>query len=697
MKDLINDDEEEPEESDEEVTGHKRQREDDDLEENLDDEDYDLIEENLGRRIERKKKFRRVRRLEDDDEDEEQNEGQEVNDREAIANELFDNDEEPNQAQTSVRRDRSDREAIDDRFAELSGSERSDDSDEDNFIVDDDDRPIAPRVRKKKSHRFTDEALQQAQDIFGVDFDFDEVQRYDESGDYEEADEEDIDDYEEGDTLNESQRSERAKKSTRKRRSARKSIFEIYEPSELERSHLTKLDNDIRNADIPERFQLRSVPVTSCDEQEIIEEADWIYLNAFVTPTISIQDDSGEGKHEPIGGRKPNSAVSRIREALRFMRNEFLEVPFITFYRKEYVEPELSSNDLWTIYKWDEKWCQLQSRKRNMNKLFRNMQTYQTEQIMKDPDAPLPEGIRLINDNDIERVNSVKTFEELRDCWLHFQLYYSSEVPAMKQEILKRERDRRLEQLGTEEDTEKILNEEEEQINAKLSSMKLAQRKDTYTICKEAGIIGLVSKFGLTPDQFGENLRDNYQRHEVEQYPIEPTEAAQDYICHRFPTVDKVLQAANFMVAKQISCDPIVRKNVRQLYFERAKLHARPTKKGIKEIDENHPCYTIKYLRNKPVIDFGGDQFLQLMIAKSEGLIDFEITIDNLELPDPNNPKQANPNYFDEIRQLYHRVCYSQTLILFKYLIYNLIEIRTNLVSMFSNGTPKELLLLKLL
>lgn len=284
------------------------------------------------------------------------------------------------------------------------------------------------------------------------------------------------------------------------------------------------------------------------------------------------------------------------------------------------------------------------------------MQNYQTEQIMRDPDAPLPEGMRLINDGDIERVNSVKTFEELRDCWLHFQLYYSSEVPAMKQEMLKKERDRRLEELGTEEDAEKILNEEEEQINAKLSSIRLAQRKDTYTVCKEAGIIGLVSKFGLTPDQFGENLRDNYQRHEVEQYPIEPTEAAQDYVCHRFPTVEKVLQAANFMVAKQISCDPIVRKTIRQVFFERAHLHARPTKKGIKEIDENHPCFTIKYLANKPICVFGGDQFLQLMIAKTEGLMEFEITIDKIQLPNANNPKPPEPPYFDEIRQLYHRV-----------------------------------------
>ena len=36
-------------------------------------------------------------------------------------------------------------------------------------------------------------------------------------------------------------------------------------------------------------------------------------------------------------------------------------------------------------------------------------------------------------------------------------------------------------------------------------------------------------RFGLTPEQFGENIRDNYQRHDVDQCPMEPIELAKDY------------------------------------------------------------------------------------------------------------------------------------------------------------------------
>lgn len=46
--------------------------------------------------------------------------------------------------------------------------------------------------------------------------------------------------------------------------------------------------------------------------------------------------------------------MDKIRETLRLIRNQLFEVPFIAFYRKEYVEG-LSIADLWKIYQYDEK------------------------------------------------------------------------------------------------------------------------------------------------------------------------------------------------------------------------------------------------------------------------------------------------------------------------------------------------------
>jgi len=43
-------------------------------------------------------------------------------------------------------------------------------------------------------------------------------------------------------------------------------------------------------------------------------------------------------------------------------------------------------------------------------------------------------------------------------------------------------------------------------------------------------VVDLAHKFGLTAEQFGENLRDQYQRHDVEQDRAEPLDLAEQFI-----------------------------------------------------------------------------------------------------------------------------------------------------------------------
>lgn len=644
MKDLINDEEEDEADSEDDIgRGHKRSRDEDELEEDLEDDDYDLIEENLGRRIQRKKKFRRVRRLEDDDDEEGENDN--INDREAIANELFDDDND--QPQPSNR----ERPQVDDRFAEI-GSESED---EDDFFVDDNDQPIA-RQRIKKGQHF-DHAVLKAQDVFGVDFDFNEVENYDENGDFDEED-----DYSEDAAA---QEGEGRKK---KGRAAKKSIFELYEPSELERSHLTEMDNEIRNNDLPERYQLRAVPVTGAEQSEVQEESEWIYHNLYEMPTISKQDKSSSSMRYPLGGIKPKSVIASIQQVVHFLRNHLQEVPFIAFYRKEYYMPDLNINDLWLIYRWDEKWCQLQERKKNLLKLLEDMKEYQLNLIMKNHDQPLPENFRRITERDIKKVFAIQSIEEFTDCYLHFQLYYNQDIAEMKkfiieQKLIAKQKKRQQQQYNSENPEENAEREEEEddeneilQMSERINTLRLSKKKDAYTSCQQFRIGQVVDKFGLTPEQFGEHISEGYARHEVEQVETTPTDTANEFISKRFDSVDKVLQAATFMLGRQISVDPLVRKTVRQIFYERAKVNARPTKRGKKEIDEMHPCYPFKYLINKPISSFVEDQFLQLYSAKKEGLMEMDIYIDD-STSTMLNTKQQN-SYLDEIKYLFHKVIF---------------------------------------
>ncbi|MGH0177772.1 UNVERIFIED_CONTAM: hypothetical protein FKN15_076140, partial [Acipenser sinensis] len=368
-------------------------------------------------------------------------------------------------------------------------------------------------------------ALQEAQEIFGGDFDFAEFEH------------EGYDDVEEEEEEPEDETWDRPKKQTKKR-VGRRSIFEIYEPSELESSHLTDQDNEIRSTDMPERFQLRTIPVKPAEDDELEVEADWIYRNAFSTLTISIQESSDYLDRGTASNfsRKGPSTIQKIKEALNFMRNQHFEVPFIAFYRKEYVEPELNINDLWKVWQWDEKWTQLKTRKQNLTRLFQKMQAFQFEQISADPDKPLADGIRPLDTADLERLKDVQSIDELRDVYNHFLLYYGRDIPKMQNAAKASKKKLKKIKEVSEEDGEQDAEveeeeEEEEEEGRKGPDLKLASRRDMYSICQTAGLDGLAKKFGLTPEQFGENLRDSYQRHETEQFPAEPLELAKDYVC----------------------------------------------------------------------------------------------------------------------------------------------------------------------
>lgn len=620
--------------------GEKRKKHDEDFDDRLEDEDYDLLEENLGRKVERRKRFKRLRRIEDEESDGEgaEDEG-EV--REAIANELFEGSDHEEDRSSS-------RGPAPERYDDE--EEEGEYSDADDFIVDDEGRPIADK-RKKRKPIFTDAALQEAQDIFGVDFDYEDFERLGED-EYEE--EEDEDEYVDDDGIEDSERRRKPTKKAARKKPTRKSIFEIYEPSELKRGHFTDFDNKVRNTDIPERMQLREIPVTPVPEgsDELSEEAEWIYKQAFCKPTTSNQEwgntmERGKPKKEP-------QTVEKIKKALDFMRNQNFEVPFIAFYRKEYVLPELNINDLWRVFKYDAKWCQLRSRKMTLLSLMEKMRDYQAEQLMKDIDAPIPDHVRVIKDDDIERLKAVQTTEELKDVHSHFLMYYADDVKIMLEATRIKEREaakakarqeKQLDENGDPIETE--VEEQEERPPPEIPSVKHSIRSGPYAICRKAGIGGLAKRFGLKPEQFAENLRDNYQRHDVEQEPSIPLELAKEFVSSKFQTPEDVLKAAKFMVATQLSREPLVRRCMRDTFFEKANIDVKPTKKGSKEVDENHPCYVMKYLKGKPVRDLTADQYLKLHIAHQDKLLSVTIS-DHIG-------GHTTTSYIDEIKQLYYR------------------------------------------
>ncbi|XP_069160471.1 transcription elongation factor SPT6-like [Procambarus clarkii] len=164
--------------------------------------------------------------------------------------------------------------------------------------------------------------------------------------------------------------------------------------------------------------------------------------------------------------------------------------------------------------------------------------------------------------------------------------------------------------------------------------------------------LSLTNKFGLTAEQFGENLRDNYQRFDVQQWPEDPTREAKQLISKICSTPERVLEVAVRMVGWQLSCEPLIRRTVREVYFKRARISSRPTPQAVNIIDEHHSLYELKYLKDKPVIDLQGDQFLRLKCGVEDKLltVSFSDTIEG----------STTKTYLDEMKQLYCRDEFSQ-------------------------------------
>ena len=80
--------------------------------------------------------------------------------------------------------------------------------------------------------------MQEAQDIFGVDFDYEDFNQ-----DGEEYEEDDEEEYEDEEGVRKTRKKTDGK--TVKKKSQRKTIYDVYEPSELERGHFTDLDEQV--------------------------------------------------------------------------------------------------------------------------------------------------------------------------------------------------------------------------------------------------------------------------------------------------------------------------------------------------------------------------------------------------------------------------------------------------------------------
>ena len=157
---------------------------------------------------------------------------------------------------------------------------------------------------------------------------------------------------------------------------------------------------------------------------------------------------------------------------------------------------------------------------------------------------------------------------------------------------------------------------------------------------------------GLTPEQFGENLRDGYPRNHIEQSHQTVDEVASELIGNVYKSKEEVIQAGKDMMIYQLSLEVDVRQAVRKQVFERAVIHVRPTRLGMKEISEDHICWRIRFLSNKPVAMLERTEYLHIQEAVDAGLLEAVMTVEPVGIEEDNEDAAISLLYLTQ--QLFH-------------------------------------------
>ncbi|XP_063947335.1 transcription elongation factor SPT6 homolog isoform X4 [Daucus carota subsp. sativus] len=558
---FIVDDEEQEEggDSDEEMQ-KKRRRKKRESQKNyvLDEDDYELLEDNnvTGfRRPEESKKFKRLKKAQRDHHsglsggNEFDRSGRDV-----LQHSLFGDDEE--------LEDIAEEEQLEE------DNELGDEDDLGDFIVEEDldehGAPMRRDVTKKKPRQaqgVSSSALQEAHDIFG-----------------------NVDDL----------LKRRAYHDGRKERTGGG-----VDPTIIAEKYMTEKDDLIRNTDFPERWQIfeHSTGPPPTDESSIDEESTWICNE--LRNMIHL-----------FGRIVEISELSIVKEDvmrfLDFIHIQKLDVPFIAMYRKDecpslFKDPEQLEADalqnisdgkpalmwhkiLWTILDLDKKWLLLQKRKSALQLYYKKR--YAEESRIIDDETRL-NFIRQLFDSVTKSLKAAVSEREVDDVDSKFNLHFPpGEVGDVN------------------------------------GQYKRPKRRSQYSSCSKAGLWGLVSKLGYSSEQFGLQLSlEKMRMEELLDSKETPEEAALNFICAMFETPQNVLRGARHMAALEICWEPYVRKHVRSIYMDNAVVSTIPTPDGNVAIDASHQYATIKWLREKPLGKFMDAQWLQIQKAEEEKLI----------------------------------------------------------------------------
>ncbi|KAK6526358.1 Transcription elongation factor spt6 [Orbilia ellipsospora] len=358
-------------------------------------------------------------------------------------------------------------------------------------------------------------------------------------------------------------------------------LEDVFEPSELKERMLTDEDNEIRFTDVPERFQIARKPYAHVHitDEEYAEEGNWI-----ATAMFSQKRNLAPHHREPFF-----RAVNRV---LDFIVKDNMEIPFIYQNRKDYIihnearggDRLLSQDELWTIMELDLKYRAFIDKKNAVKRTFHSLNIQDETYSMR-----------------IEDLANIEEIQDLQE-YIHFQ--YAEELKDLS-----------------------AMQSSSNGVNGAHKKRPGATRT-IYDKIRKSRVYNLVKAFGISAAEFALNVSLDQKRKFPDEPAEFPNELADSCLDSRdFKTGTETLKAAKMMLAEEFFMNPVLRRSTRQKLFINGQLYVKTTDKGLKKIDEQHPYYEFKYLRNQSTLALLANpaRFLKMLRAEAEGLVTLHV------------------------------------------------------------------------
>ncbi|KAK7746295.1 Transcription elongation factor spt6 [Cytospora paraplurivora] len=377
-------------------------------------------------------------------------------------------------------------------------------------------------------------------------------------------------------------------------------LKDVFEPSQLSERLLTDEDNEIRATDEPERFQLDRRPFKKSQIQpDLKEETKWISDQMWSYKMFSMD-------------MQLESAFSKaINKVLEFFIIDSVEVPYVFQHRKDYLiharkirnpdydrrdqessefivqaEKLLNQDDLWKILELDIKFRGFLEKRAALEKTIANLRSINVEDKMLEEQLP-----------------AVRQMEELQDLLDYVNFKYATQLKEI---------------TATDGNAKEL--------------KRPGARSAIFDRVRKSKAYDFFQAYGLTPETVVSNrlgARSNAQRVAADDPSEHPIDLADSLTDGEFSTGDAVISAARQLYAEELFASPRLRSWMREHYIVHAVFNCRRTEKGLRNIEESHPFYEVKYIMNLTAQDIARkpEVYLKMMKAEEEGLIEVKVAL----------------------------------------------------------------------